>query len=67
MLTNAQVWQVLQRVPDPEIPVISVCDLGIVREVHATPDTVTVVLTPTYSGCPATEMIEASIRCTPSS
>jgi ring-1,2-phenylacetyl-CoA epoxidase subunit PaaD len=62
MLTDAQAWRVLQQVSDPEIPVISVCDLGIVREVRATPDRVTVVLTPTYSGCPATEMIEASIR-----
>lgn len=62
MLTEAQAWQALQRVPDPEIPMVSVCDLGIVREVRTTPDTVTVVLTPTYCGCPATEMIEASIR-----
>ncbi len=62
MLTEAQAWQVLQQVPDPEIPSVSVCELGIVREVRATPDSVTVVVTPTYSGCPATEMIATSIR-----
>jgi ring-1,2-phenylacetyl-CoA epoxidase subunit PaaD len=52
-------------VPDPEIPVLSVCDLGIVREVVAMPDTaagIEVVLTPTYSGCPATEVIAADVR-----
>ncbi len=52
----------LRAVPDPEIPVISVCELGIVREVRATADAVTVVVTPTYSGCPATEVIATSIR-----
>ena len=49
---------VLETVMDPEIPVVSVVDLGIVREV--TPDRVRI--TPTYSGCPATEVIEQSIR-----
>lgn len=62
MLTEAQAWQVLQQVPDPEQPAVSVCELGIVREVHASPNEVKVVVTPTYSGCPATEMIEAAIR-----
>jgi ring-1,2-phenylacetyl-CoA epoxidase subunit PaaD len=62
MLSEAQAWQVLQQVPDPEIPVISVTELGIVREVRARPETLTVVVTPTYSGCPATEMIEQNIR-----
>ena len=62
MLTEAQAWQVLQEIPDPELPAVSVCELGIVREVRAAEDTVTVVVTPTYSGCPATQMIEAAIR-----
>jgi ring-1,2-phenylacetyl-CoA epoxidase subunit PaaD len=62
MLTEAQAWQVLQQVPDPELPAVSVCELGIVREVHAGLDGVRVVVTPTYSGCPATEMIDAAIR-----
>ena len=56
-------WQVLARVPDPEIPAVSVCDLGIVREVQEGEDgSLQVVLTPTYSGCPATEMIEQDVR-----
>ena len=61
MLTAEQAWEVLGRVADPEIPVISVTELGIVREVSAQPDSVEVVVTPTYSGCPATEAIERSI------
>jgi ring-1,2-phenylacetyl-CoA epoxidase subunit PaaD len=47
---------------DPEVPVLSVCDLGIVRAVEAVDDELRVVVTPTYSGCPATEVIEAAIR-----
>ena len=53
----ADIERILAGVPDPEIPVVSVIDLGIVREV--TPDQVTI--TPTYSGCPATSVIELSI------
>ena len=62
MLTTAQAWDILARVPDPEIPAISVTELGIVRDVQAAEDGVDVVVTPTYSGCPATEVIERSIR-----
>ena len=62
MLTEARAWDVLQQVLDPEIPVISVCELGIVRELRAEPDCMVVVITPTYSGCPATEVIESAIR-----
>ncbi|HQR57348.1 MAG TPA: phenylacetate-CoA oxygenase subunit PaaJ [Burkholderiaceae bacterium] len=62
MLTSAQAWDILDRVPDPEIPVISVTELGIVRDVQVAADGVDVVVTPTYSGCPATEVIERSIR-----
>jgi len=56
-------WAVLQQVPDPEVPAVSVCDLGIVRELQVADDerTLVAVLTPTYSGCPATEVIEASV------
>ena len=50
----------LSDVPDPEIPVLSITDLGIVRDVTVT-DEVVVDLTPTYSGCPATEVIEKSV------
>lgn len=58
----ASAWAVLQGVPDPEVPVISVCDLGIVRDVTVgAHGALEVVLTPTYSGCPATEVIERSV------
>lgn len=59
---TAVAWAALAAVPDPEVPVLSVIDLGIVREVRAEADAVEVVLTPTYSGCPATEVIAGSVR-----
>jgi ring-1,2-phenylacetyl-CoA epoxidase subunit PaaD len=55
-------WAVLDTVPDPEVPALSVRDLGIVRDVIAGESGIEVVLTPTYSGCPATEVIEAGVR-----
>ena len=55
---TARIWQVLDGVVDPEIPVISVVDLGIVRDVEAD----RVRITPTYTGCPATQVIEHDIR-----
>lgn len=62
ILTEAQAWNVLDTVADPEIPVISVTELGIVREIEAGDGTLRVVVTPTYSGCPATEVIAQDIR-----
>ncbi|MBT8137193.1 MAG: phenylacetate-CoA oxygenase subunit PaaJ [Gammaproteobacteria bacterium] len=56
-----RIWQLLADVPDPEIPVLSVVDLGIVRWVRADEPQVTVGVAPTYTGCPATEVIAASI------
>ena len=58
---QARAWQVLETVPDPEIPVLSVVDLGIVRYVHARAADTTVGLAPTYTGCPAVEVIEATV------
>jgi ring-1,2-phenylacetyl-CoA epoxidase subunit PaaD len=57
-------WALLETVPDPEIPAVSVVDLGIVRDVVESADghAVTVTLTPTYSGCPATEVIAQDVR-----
>jgi len=56
------VWGVLGRVPDPEIPVLSIVDLGIVRHVRQQADgRMCVGLTPTYSGCPATELIRTMV------
>ncbi|MFA3918509.1 1,2-phenylacetyl-CoA epoxidase subunit PaaD [Ruegeria hyattellae] len=57
-----QIWDWLDAVPDPEIPVISVVDLGIVRDVAWTGETLTVTVTPTYSGCPATSVIAMDIE-----
>jgi ring-1,2-phenylacetyl-CoA epoxidase subunit PaaD len=56
-----QAWQVLDGVMDPEVPAVSLRDLGIVRDVRLLGDMLEVVLTPTYSGCPATEVIEADV------
>lgn len=57
-----QAYKVLEEVMDPEVPVVSVMDLGIVRDVSWADGHLYVVVTPTYSGCPATEYIETSIR-----
>ena len=57
-----QVWQWLDTVPDPEIPVISLVDLGIIRDLHYDNETLVVVVTPTYSGCPATTVINQDIE-----
>lgn len=56
-----EVWRWLGEVPDPEIPVISITDLGIVRDVEWQGDTLVVTVTPTYSGCPATSVINMDI------
>ena len=57
-----EVLAILGQVMDPEVPVISVVDLGIVREVEILEDGVTVTVTPTYSGCPAMRVIERDIE-----
>lgn len=62
-----KIWSLLEEVCDPEIPVLSVVDLGIVRQIKTTspstePDVVEIVITPTYSGCPAMDMIAMNIR-----
>jgi len=57
---RAQILEWLSEVADPEIPVLTIMDLGIVRDVDCA-DGVTVSLTPTYSGCPATEAIESNV------
>jgi len=61
-IDKAQVHRWLAKVLDPEVPALSIVDLGIVRDVEVSADAVvTVTLTPTYSGCPATEVIETSV------
>ncbi len=60
--STQQVWQWLSEVPDPEIPVISLTDMGIIRDVVWEEDVLVVVVTPTYSGCPATAVINLDIE-----
>ena len=60
--STAQVWDWLAEVPDPEIPVVSVTDLGIIRDVRWQDGTLVVAVTPTYSGCPATAVIDLAIE-----
>lgn len=67
MINNAdvtqQVWAILENVTDPEIPVLTIQDLGIVRDVVVKNDNVLeVVITPTYSGCPAMSVIATAIK-----
>ena len=56
------VWGILKTITDPEIPVLTITDLGIVRDVRLKDGEVEVVITPTYTGCPAMDMIATSIR-----
>ncbi len=61
MLTQKKIFSLLSEIPDPEIPVISISELGIIRNVNVTGNAVEVVITPTYSGCPAMKQIEYDI------
>ena len=61
-MTATAAWDLLREVPDPELPSVSVVDLGIVRAVREDGDAVEVVITPTYSGCPAMVEIEHDVR-----
>jgi len=61
-IDTAQVWDWLGQIPDPEIPVISLTDLGIIRGVAWEGDLLVVTVTPTYSGCPATGIINLDIE-----
>ncbi len=59
--TNA-IWKILESVKDPEVPVLSVVDLGVIRAVALDGQEVKVTITPTYTGCPAMDMISMQIR-----
>lgn len=61
-ISEQQIWDWLNEVPDPEIPVISVVELGVVRGVHLEDDGVRIDITPTYSGCPAMRVMEQEIQ-----
>ena len=60
--STEQVWDWLDTIPDPEIPAITLTDLGIIRDVGWDGDTCVVTVTPTYSGCPATSLINMEIE-----
>ena len=60
--TNTAIWPILETVMDPEVPVLSVVDLGVIRAVTVDDKQVTVTITPTYTGCPAMDMIAMQIR-----
>jgi ring-1,2-phenylacetyl-CoA epoxidase subunit PaaD len=62
MVTTNQIWQFLEEVSDPEIPVLTINDLGVVRDVQFDGVSCKVIITPTYSGCPAMQMIEDQIK-----
>jgi ring-1,2-phenylacetyl-CoA epoxidase subunit PaaD len=61
-ITEKNIWQILKEVSDPEVPVLNLLDLGIIRDVNLNEDEIEVIVTPTYSGCPATSMINMSIK-----
>lgn len=60
--TDSQIWEWLSSVPDPEIPVVSIVDLGIVKSFNWHKSTLNVIITPTYSGCPATTVIGLDVK-----
>ena len=57
-----KVWDLLREVKDPEVPVLSIIDLGIVRDVQVSGGDIKIIITPTYSGCPAMDTIQMDIR-----
>jgi ring-1,2-phenylacetyl-CoA epoxidase subunit PaaD len=61
-MNEEQIWQALQTITDPEIPVVTIVELGIVRQVDVRPEDVTVTIAPTFAGCPALHVIQQDIR-----
>lgn len=61
-ITKEQIFKLLSEIPDPEIPVINIIELGILRDVKYDDGLCTVVITPTYTGCPAMRVIEDDIK-----
>jgi ring-1,2-phenylacetyl-CoA epoxidase subunit PaaD len=62
MHTNPEIWSILETIHDPEIPVLSVVDLGVVRSVNLNEQAVEIKITPTYSGCPAMDTMALDIK-----
>ncbi len=61
-MSEADIFTLLDAIPDPEIPVISIVELGVIRRVTSQDKTVEVTITPTYSGCPAMKQMEDDVR-----
>ena len=61
MVTAEQVWEALAKIPDPEIPAVSLVDLGVVRDVAVEGGKVRVEFTPTFLGCPAVEVMRTQM------
>ena len=61
MVTAEEVWDALAEIPDPEIPVVSLVDLGVVRSVDVRDETARIEFTPTFLGCPALELMRDAI------
>ena len=61
-ISTQSICKILEQVTDPEVPVLTIMDLGIVRDVKLNSDEVEVIITPTYSGCPAMDMIAMNIK-----
>src|SRR5438132_12728864 len=62
IMNEEQIWQALQTITDPEIPVVTIVELGLVRQVDVRPEGVTVTIAPTFAGCPALHVIQQDIR-----
>ncbi len=61
-MNTDKIWQLLETVTDPEIPVLTIIDLGVVRDVKNYNEQIEIIITPTYTGCPAMDMISSSIK-----
>ncbi len=61
-ITTQAIWNILREINDPEIPVLSILDLGILKDININDEGVEVIITPTYSGCPAMDVISMNIR-----
>jgi ring-1,2-phenylacetyl-CoA epoxidase subunit PaaD len=61
-ISTSLIWSILGTVTDPEVPVLTVIDLGIVRDVKISDEGIEIIITPTYTGCPAMDMITMNIK-----
>ncbi|MEP6583133.1 MAG: 1,2-phenylacetyl-CoA epoxidase subunit PaaD [Ginsengibacter sp.] len=61
-ITEEAIWNLVKGICDPEIPVLSIVDLGVVRDINVSKEQIEIFITPTYSGCPAMDVIAMNIR-----